>query len=86
MATNNKANFKNKFEIRNPTYSYASTNIIEKALIYYRKAVKQVSKTLAEEVAGLWKDRVEIERVLQQTNPQHQHRQNHKHTTQRNNL
>ena len=59
MVTNTEANIKRRFERCNPTYINALTNISERALGYYRKSIKELSKTLAEAISELWKERAE---------------------------
>ena len=50
---------KTRFKNSNRTYANALTNISEKQLTFYRKAPKNLSKTLAEAVSELWKERAE---------------------------
>ena len=51
--------FKTRFENSNSTYTNALSNLSEKQLTFYRKALKDISKTLVEAVSELWKERVE---------------------------
>ena len=59
---------KNIFERSNPTYINALTIITEKTLEYYRQAFKEASKTLAEAVSELWKERIDVIKQLEQKN------------------
>ena len=69
VATNTEAGTKHRFERCNPTYIYAIANISERALGYYRKSLKEVSKTLAEAVSALWKERAEAPKRAEQETP-----------------
>ena len=48
---------KTRFESSNSTYANALTHLTEQQLTFYRKALKDLSKTLAEAVSELWKER-----------------------------
>ena len=47
----------------------AITNVTEKALAYYRKDLKDMSKTLTEAVSKLWKERADAMKRLEQQSP-----------------
>ena len=57
---------KHRFERSNPLYINAHTNISERALGYCRKSLKDVSKTLAEAVPELGKERADATKRLKQ--------------------
>ena len=58
-----------RFEISYSTYANALTNLSEKALIFYRKAINKLSKALGEAVAVLWNKRTEtIKKLAEQIN------------------
>ena len=60
---------KARFESSNSTYSNALSNLSEKTLTFYRKALKDLSMTLVEAVSELWKERAEeIEKLGEQSN------------------
>ena len=48
---------KTRFESSNSTYNNALSNLTEMQLTFYRKARKDLSKTFAEAVSDLWKER-----------------------------
>ena len=57
-----------QFESSNSTYNNALSNISEKQLTFYRKALKDLSNTLAEAVSDLRKERVEeIKELVEHT-------------------
>ena len=64
---NRRQLLKKRFEGSNSTYNLAFSNLSEKKLTFYRKALKDLSKTLAEAVYGLWKERAEeIKKLVEQ--------------------
>ena len=55
-----------RFNNSNSTNINALTNLSEKALVFYRKTRKDLSKRLAEAVSELWKERTEaIKKLLE---------------------
>ena len=57
---------KTRFE-NSSNYANALTNLTEKRLIFFRKALKEVSKTQVEAVSEIWIERVEAIKVIEQT-------------------
>ena len=51
------------------TYTNALKNITERALRYYRKSLKVVSKILAETVSELWSERADAIKKLELQTP-----------------
>ena len=57
-----------RFENNNSTYTNALTNLSEKVLVFYRKALKELLKTLAEAVSEPWRERPEaIKKLVEHT-------------------
>ena len=54
-----------RFENKNSTYTNALTKMSEKTLVFYRKSIKDLSKTLAETVPELCKEHTEAIKKMQ---------------------
>ena len=57
---------KSRFE-NSSNYANTLTNLTEKRLVFLRKALKEVSKTLAEAVSELWSERTAAIKLMEQT-------------------
>ena len=55
-----------RFESSNCTYNNAFSNLTEKKLTFYRKALKELPKTLAEAVSELRKEHAEVKKLGEQ--------------------
>ena len=65
-ATTLRQTLKSRFE-NSSIYSNALTNLPEKRLVFLKKALKGVSKTLAEAVSELWTERSAAMKLIEQT-------------------
>ena len=61
----NRQTLKTRFE-NSSNYSNALTNLTKKSLVLLRKALEEVSKTLAEAVTELWTERAAAIKSMEQ--------------------